>query len=284
MPISFSFTNHADTATLSGGSWLAGAPLTNLQQELISLRARSTNALAASTKIAVDFGNTTTIVRFIAVARHNLSLSATYRIKAGTTVGGTDVYDSGSQDVWPAIYLPQELEWEDDNFWTGQAGADEIDGYPIAGIHDTGANYRARYWTIEFTDTSNADGYVELARLWIGPLWSPVRNYAFGAEFGWESRDTSEYSLGGVVFSEARQPARVLKLSLKALTSTEAYGTLLDAQRRLGTSGQFWVIPELADLAHYFKRNFLARFRRADPITQAFRNIHETALEMEEIL
>jgi hypothetical protein len=284
MAIQFSFYNRADAATLSAGAWAAGAPLTNLQQGLLSLRARSSDALAASTQFRVDFGGTTTIVRLVAVARHNLSLAATYRITAGTTAGASDVYDSGTLDVWPAIYLPEDLEWEANNFWTGQPSADELEGYPISGIHDCGENVLARYWTIYFTDTANADGYVELARLWMGPIWSPQRNYAFGAQFGWESRAVNEYSLGGVMFSEARSPARVLRLSLKALTANEAFGVVLDAQRRLGTNGTFWVLPEPSDTAHYFKRNFLAHFRAFDPLTQAFRSIHETTLEMEEIL
>ncbi len=284
MPIQFSFYNRADAATLSAGSWQAGAPLANLQQEFLSLRARSTNDDAASTQFRVDLGNTTTIVRLLAIARHNLSTDATYRITAGTTAGASDVYDSGTLDVWPAVYLPQELEWEDDNFWTGQIAASETEGYPISLEHDCGENVRARYWTLAFTDTTNPDGYVELARLWMGPIWEPLRSFAYGAAFGWEARDVSEQSLGGVLFHDRRDPARVLRFTLKALTTTEALGAVLDAQRRLGTAGQLWVRPDPADTARAFKRNFLAHSRRVDPITQAFRNLHEVSYELEEIL
>lgn len=284
MPIEFSFYNRSDAATLSAGSWQAGAPLANLQQDFLSLRARSTNDDAASTQFRVDFGNTSTIIRLVAIARHNLTTDATYRITAGTTAGAADLYDSGTLDVWPAVYDPLDLEWEDDNFWTGQITAAEIEGYPISLEHDCGQNIRARYWTVYFTDTSNPDNYVELARLWMGPLWSPERSWSFGAQFGWEPRDTSEQSLGGVLFHERRDPARVLRVTLKALNTTEALGAVLDAQRRLGTAGQLWVRPVPGDTARAFKRNFLARARRADPITQAFLNLHETAYELEEIL
>lgn len=284
MTIQFSFYNRADAAALSGGSWLAGAPLGNLQQSLLSLRARSANALTTSTKISIDLGATNIIVRLVAVARHNLSTAAQFRVTAGTTPGGSDVYDSDWLDVWQPVYLPEDLEWEDDNFWTGIISAEEAEGYPINGFLDTGANYRARYWTIEFDDTANADGYVELARLWMGPIWSPQRNYAFGSSFGWESRTESVYSLGGVAYHDVRDPARVLRLTLKGVTATEAYGALLDAQRRLGTSGELWVVPDPTDLARGFRRNIMARFRKVDPITQAFLNIFESVLELEEIL
>lgn len=284
MTIQFSFYNRADTATLSAGSWLSAAPLANLRQELLSLRARSSNDDAASTQFRIDLGNTSTVARLLAIARHNLSTGATYQVTAGTTAGAADVYDSGTLDVWPAVYLPDDLEWEDDNFWSGQITAAEAEGYPISLIHDCGENIRARYWTVYFTDTSNPDGYVELARLWLGPIWSPQTNYAFGAQFGWEARDASTYSLGGVLFAERRDPARVLQLTLKGLRANEAYGAILDAQRRLGTAGQLWVIPEPGDLTRGFKRNFLAHFRRFDPLTHAFRPLHEFGLELEEIL
>ena len=38
------------------------------------------------------------------------------------------------------------------------------------------------------------------------------------------------------------------------------------------------------DTARRFKRDFLARFRKLDPITQAFHDAHETVLELEEWL
>ena len=171
--IQFQFYSKAPVATLSGGTWLAAAPLANLQQNLLSLRARSSNLLLASTKINIDLGVSNTPVRMIGVARHNLTRDALVRITAGTTPGGTDLYSTGWIPVWPAVYLPEDLEWEDDNFWTGQLSDDEIVGYPSHGMHDALGNIRARYWAIEINDTANPDGYVELAHLRLGTIWSP---------------------------------------------------------------------------------------------------------------
>lgn len=285
-PIQFQFYDEAHNATLSGGSWLAGAPLTNLQVQppQMSLRARSTNDALASTKFQIDLGATPAPFRMVGVARHNLSLDALVRITGGTSPAGSDVFDTGWLDVWPAVYLPEDLEWEDDNFWTGQLSADEIEGYPNAAMADLGANYTARYVTIEFDDTANPDGYVELAHLRLGKLWSPTGNFAPGSSFGWEDRTDSEYSLGGAIYSDVRPSARVLRLTLKRLTRVEGFGKLLDAQRILGTHTPFWVVPSPDDTVRGFKRNFLARFRRVDPITQAFHNVHELVLELEEWL
>ncbi len=285
-PIQFQLYNQAATATLSGGSWLSGAPLTNLQVDppQLSLRARSTNLLLASTKLAIDLGATNLPVRMIGVARHNMTQAALVRITAGTTPGGTDVANTGWVLVWPAVYLPEDLEWEDDKWWTGQLSASEIAGYPNAAMADLQANFTARYWTIEFDDTGNADGYIELAHLRMGTLWSPTYNYARGADFGWEDRTVADRSLGGVIYRETRPPARVLRLTLKNATRVEAFGVLLDAQRRLGTHTPFWVVPSPDDAARRFKRDFLAHFRKADPITQAFYSTHEAPMELEEWL
>ena len=75
--LQLSLTNVADAATLSGGLWLGTAPLANLQQKLLSKVARSVDLLAASTRLDVDLGNASTIVRFVALARHNLTTAAT---------------------------------------------------------------------------------------------------------------------------------------------------------------------------------------------------------------
>jgi hypothetical protein len=284
MTIQLSLTNVADAATLSAGSWLAGAPLANLQQPLLSLRARSTNDDAASTQLRVDLGNTSTVVRFLAVARHNLSTAATYRVTAGTTAGASDVYDSGTLDVWPAVYDQLDLEWEDDNFWDCQITAADADGYPISWTHDCASNIRARYWTIYFIDTSNPANYVELARLWMGPLWSPQVGVAVGDAFSWEPRSVPEYSLGGVAYFDVRAPARVLRFRLPMLSDAEAFGVVLDSQRRVGVHGQIWVIQDPDDLARGFKRNFMCRPRRIDPIVAMMADLQEAGFELEEIL
>ena len=52
---------------------------------------------------------------------------------------------------------------------------------------------------------------------WCSPavptIWSPERNLAPGAQLVWEDRSVSATSLGGVLYSETRPPARVLRLA-----------------------------------------------------------------------
>jgi hypothetical protein len=282
--IGISYSNLSDAATLSGGSWVSTLPLTNLQQVLMAQVARSTNALAASTQFRIDLLATNVNIRLIALVRHNLSINATYRITAGTTAGGNDVYDSGTLQVWPPVFLPGDLEFEYDNWWNGQViDPNQVAGYPAGLWHDAGANYQARYWSVYLTDTANTAGYVQASRLWMGQLWKPPHSFEYGSTIIWEARDIEEMSLGGVLYYDPRPSARVFNFSFGALVDQEAYGIVLEIQRVARNSQQIVVIPDM-DSQYFFKRNMLARLRKMDPLKRLTWKIHSAAFEAEEVL
>jgi hypothetical protein len=281
--IGISFQNLSDAATLSAGSWVSTLPLTNLQDPLMSRVARSTNALAASTLIRLDLLATNVNIRMLGLIRHNFSSAATYTVYAGTTPGGSDVYSSGAQPVWPPVFLPGDLEFEYDSWWLGYAVDSNIANYPSSLWHDAGANYQARYWSIQITDTANAAGYVQISRLWMGQLWQPPHSFEFNSTTIWEARDVEEQSLGGVLFFDPRPSARVFSFSFGALTHQESFGVIFEIQRVAKNSGQVVVIPDMDD-QYFFKRNLLGRLRKMDPIKQLTWKIHSAAFEVEEIL
>lgn len=185
--IQIGWVNYGDTATLSAGSWASTLPLTNMQRRPLSRVARSSDATEASTKFRVNLGSSTPIVRKVGLWGHNITQTGNIRITAGTTAGASDVHDSGWLSVWPAL-APEDLEWEDPNWWFGTLSDSDVEGYPIRFLYDCGDNIQAQYWTVEISDTSNTDGYVEIGRLWMGPFWSPGINYSTGASLGWRWR------------------------------------------------------------------------------------------------
>jgi hypothetical protein len=281
--IGISFQNLSDAATLSGGSWVSTLPLSNLQQTMMSKVTRSTNALTTSTLIRIDLLATNVNVRMLALIRHNFSAAATYTIYAGTTPAGSDVYSSGSLPVWPPVFLPGDLEFEYDSWWMGYAIDSNIANYPSSLWHDAGANYQARYWSIQITDTANSAGYVQMSRLWMGQLWVPPLSFEYGATTIWEARDQEEQSLGGVLYYDSRPSARIFNFSLGALTHQEAFGVVFEIQRVVKNSGQIVVIPDMDD-QYFFKRNLLGRLRKMDPLKQLTWKIHSAAFEVEEVL
>lgn len=282
--LALSYRNYADDATLSGGNWTTTLPLTNVQSRRLTRVARTSTVTASATKFDVDMGSDENVISIIGIFRHSFSQVATYQITAGTSAGVADVYDSGETLVWPTIYLPEDLEWEDNNFWLGTLSDDDIANYPIHLIHDTGQSVRARYWTIQINDDANSAGYVEFGRFWMGPKWTPQINYDYGAALNWEARSESEYTLGGNMFFDERNPARVFSFALSNVTETEAYGTVLDIQRLIRNDREVVLMPDPDDTTRGFKRNFLGRLRRADPITQTLFDRHSIAMEVEELL
>lgn len=278
------YYNYFDTATYSGGSWLAGNPLTNLKIARQGLAARSTNVLAASTKIEVDLLNSTTVIRVLGIMKHNITKTGTVRIRAGTTPGGSDLFDSGFIEIWPRIYSYEDLDFEDLNFWTGQISDAEAESFPIKAIADLGANILARYWGFEFLDTTNPDGYLDIYRLWGGPLWVMRYNPDYGdIAVQWESRDAGQETLGGGRFSQRRKPKRVLSFKLPNLTDGEALGRALDLQRVAGSEGEVLILPDITD-GRKHRLNVHGRLRRWDPVRQMLLNVHETGYEAEEFI
>jgi len=279
-----SYGNLADAATLSGGSWAGALPLANLQDRIQGKVARSTDAAATSTLIDVDLADASKIVRLVGLVRHTCSILATYRITAGTSSGGAEVYDSGTLDVWPAVYSPSDLEWEDDNWWLGTISAEDALAYPVSLWHDTAINSKARYWRIQITDTANPAGYVQAARLWMGRAVSPSIGPRFGAGLTWEARSEEERSLGGTLYFDERPSARVYSFELGALTNDEAMGWALDLQRIAGNSGEVVIIPDPDDAQSRIKRDILGRLRAMDPLTQFSHGYQSTGFTVEELL
>jgi hypothetical protein len=217
--------------------------------------------------------------------KYNFTPQATYQVIGGTTPGASDVYDSGVENVWQRIYQYTDLDFEEENWWTGQISNTEAALYPGKLLHDMAGNYSARYWRIQFSDTANADGYVQVGRLWMGPVWSPARqSYSYGATLGWEPRDRAAVSRSGRRYSERNSAARVFEFQLESMGDAEAFGRVLDMRRLLGSEGQLLVIPDPDDTAQRHRRDILARIRRHSGVRQTFLDLQQTAFELEEWL
>ena len=73
------------------------------------------------------------------------------------------------------------------------------------------ADATGRYDYIEIFDSSNADGYVEIAQLGIGPIdFVPSYNAAYGLKDGFVSFGGKERSSGGTLWTDQQRIARRL--------------------------------------------------------------------------
>ena len=208
--------NHFTTATLSGGSWLADAPLTELQLDDSSRTARSSDALVGSTLLQWDFASAKG-VDGLQFTGHNLSTAAQYRLSLGTTAGASDVYSSGWVDVYAVT--------DDD-----RNGAEHAVMIPFVSAKS------ARYGKIEFDDTANAAGFVELTFAWVGEGWRPAHNAVYGLNDSIVDLSKRERTYGGRVIASTRRKFRKVSFSLPVLTHAEG-DRVHETQRRLGTTG-----------------------------------------------
>jgi hypothetical protein len=122
----------ASTAFTASGA-ATGFPVTNVQEQRLSVRWRTESPTAQS--VIIDLGSAASVT-VAAVGGHNLSASATTTIAGGTSssVFTTAVSITRNADLMLSFFASKTFQ----------------------------------YWKFSITDPTNTDGYIEVGRLWIG--------------------------------------------------------------------------------------------------------------------
>lgn len=280
------WNNECDDATLSGGSWDATLTLANLQDRQLQLTARSTNDDLTSTIINADLGSDNPIIQSMVIVNHNLSINTSlFRIRLSDDVTfATSDYDSGWLDVYESLFTTNNLDWEDSNFWFGKILLDDLQGYSLNIIHLMPETYSNRYVRIEFDDTANTDGYIDLGRLMLAPIQALDINMEYGANIGWIDNSLVSESIGGAEYFDDRSKKRELKFTVGAMGKEESMQRMFELQRRKGTTGEIFVIPDSDDAENMFRESFLGRMTRLTPQTHQLINRYKTAFQIRELL
>jgi hypothetical protein len=283
------FPNLISDATLSGGSWEASLPLTNLQDRRLAKKARTTTNTTAAATVVIDLLAEKPI-RLFALVKNNLtSLDGTYRLRGSNDSGfATTEYDSGEVEVWAAAYETTDLEWEDDNFWDGKPDQEYIydlqETSTLNLIHVLPSIVMARYWKLEITDPSNADGYIEAGRIFISSQWQVTNNIKYGASLGYETNTSVDESLDGTEYFDVRTAYRNFKFELESYDYNEGHSKLLDISRKVGVDKEVFVVPDPDDTANMTRRAFLGRLKTLSPLQYPYYNTNSAAYEVKEIV
>lgn len=276
--------NKADTASIGDGLWYPLLPLANLKTRTIGVVARSDSLALSATKFTADIG-IDGLVRVVGLIGHNFSMDARYRLTASTVSDfSSPVVDTGWLDVWPIVYPPDTLEWENPRYWTGRYTAEEIAGYTPALIHVLSASTQAQFWKVEIDDAPNTAGYVQIGRLFIGDAWQPRINMEYGASLAWETTTQLQEALSGAEFFDRRRPRRIARFVTGSLDENEALASVFEMQRRMGIDGEVIFVYDPADTLHALRRRFMGRLRQLSPIEHPFPAIHSTGWEIQELL
>lgn len=239
------YDNQVDGAVLSGGSWSATYPLTNIQTKFLRQKARSAGTTATFT---LDIGSAQTI-GVIALVGLNLSVSA------DITLSNSNGYSSGVLA----------------GYSSGEFGA-AITASP------------SRYWTITISDAANADGYIEIGRVFLGYAFKPAANINWSPSFTIESRTQSLEALSGPEYFDVRANRRLWRGSWSWLTDQEAYGVLMPLLRSSDIWQEVYLIEEDSDTEYRHQRQFLGRFRAMDAIEWPHLDTHTCGVEIAEVL
>lgn len=228
------YNNHFDTATLSGGVWTV--PLANIQDPVPFTRARSSGLSTTNTKFRIDLGASRS-VRVPCITHTNLSAAGQYKITWYSDAFSTEVGNSG---------------------WALVPGypSDDPDALGASIFHVFDSAVDARYWLVEFDDAGNADGYIEVGRVYMGDTWEPSLNFGENSTEGMAANTPRQNSLGGTGYFNRRRPTRSLAFAFPRLPSSET-ATLRRIRRIANLNEQVVVIPDPDDTTNFFERNFL---------------------------
>lgn len=270
--IMFGFPNRIDQALLSGGGWVAGLPLANVQDRLLSKVARSIDTSEAATQFALDLV-TAKPIRALALIAHNSTFQGRVRIEASHAADFSTLFmDTGWRDIWGGLigapWLIDELEWESENYWYGTYSREEVEGFTATSVQLLPGPAFARFFRVSIRDVNNPAGFFEVGRVFIGEVAQPRVNYSWGGSLGYEIGTTVETALGGAEFSDEREPLRIMRMTLDHLDDAAGFGTFLELVRRAGVSREVLVIPNPADELQGLRRNFIGRIRQPSPLEQ----------------
>lgn len=273
------------TPVVSGGSWLSGLPLANLQDADLSKVARSTNLDSASTLVNIDLG-TDRGIRVWSLLRHNLSLTATLRLTAwGESSHTTLLHDTGTIPAWLTFYPPDSLPWGHPDLWNGLINIEDRAGYMFDFIRAFSDQVIARYWQLVIVDTANPDGYVELGRCILAPAWEPPSDMNYGATVGWESNATTAQTRSGKRWIDETAQWRTATCTLAGMTPGQAMSCVLDMQRRLGKSGEaLFVFDPTDEYQAMWQRSFLCTMVELSPIEYPYFDANTAAFKLQEVL
>lgn len=275
----------ATASVAAYGGWTAGLPAANVLNPKLAKVARSTDATTANTKLRIDLGAPRDI-RLVAVPRSNVSVDGLIRVRLFSDAGySTEVATTGWVDYWADVYEWGARPWGSPGLFSPKFSAEEAAGYPAVWYHVFDALNVARYLEIEFDDTANAAGYLDVARVVVAPAWQATINPIYGqTSIRWESASTVRRSRTGVRIVDRRPGRRFAVCAFDSVSHTEGFTYPFEMARRLDLDGEVFFVTDPADTEQALRRAFLANLRVLPELTYSTFEEFSTVIEIEEVL
>lgn len=216
-------------AALSGGGWDSVANLEYMRDPRPTRRARSSDLQLTNTKFNMAFAEPVSAYGAQIIAT-NLTAGAKYRITwysdaAFTVQSGTSGWiNVGSVIDWTDT--GEWLDWLDPDFWLGSAPFIDPDNYGKDIRHIFDEVTPLQYVIIEFDDTNNPDGFVEIGHAYFGEAYIPTLNIGYEPSFARRSRTSVQEAVSGAAYFSRRGSQREWSIAWPTLPKSEVIGTL----------------------------------------------------------
>lgn len=210
----FPFNRWSDTAlgSISSSGDAAGYAASKTQQRQRSRVWRSSSLSSPSPYLYRDLGAQYRIGG-LALVSHNLTASGQFRVRISNNAAVTDVvYDSGWLFGWEAIFGVDEEPDGADSEFVG------VDGAPFAATISLlpkpvrrlvfaedpyFSEVSGRYIQIDFDDTDNGDGYIEIAYVYAGIVVELEKSMAYGWQIWREEQARVKRAASGQLWMDS---------------------------------------------------------------------------------
>lgn len=206
---------------------------------------------------------------------------------AGTgthTVLGRIVYDSGIEDVWPVVFGTGDLEWEDDNWWTGKYSEIALEGRTWNRPFYLGFNHLCRTILVEIVDPGNAAGHVQVGMCEIAQGWPLGVNFDWGAKYGHRFRTLTSEAFGGAKYFTRRNKPRVFQGAVSSMNRDEALTRMFDGFDQADLDTPFLWFPHPDEPLHWLRNTYLARLTDPGLFSYANFDADGVPLSLEEVI
>jgi len=289
--IIFGLDNYVDVATVTAGSEASSMPVTNLQDDIMSVRYRSAGINASNTYIDIDLLSEREF-SLLGVFNHDTSRLSTYRwlVTTGAGATGDTIYDSntanpGGLQFWERFYSTLSRRWEQPHMWYGQIDDDEASTYTQKSFHILDEVIFGRYLRLYIDDSTSGKAYFQLGRIYIGPREQLPYNFVWGSSEGAIDSSPRMTTLGGATIKDRRAIRRKATYRINEVREEENKNwrsLFKQIQNRIGKTKQIVVIPRPDNAIETSFNAMMCSQSEINDVVYNFPKVSSTSITVEE--
>lgn len=181
-----------------------------------------------------------------------------------TTAVVSSVYNGDWEDWWNAAYTLETQSWPLES-WDGKLTDEQAQHFPRQWFKVFSTSVLGQYVRTIIEDTTNADGYLELAELFISGGWYGDVYLELGASLGYQSTTTMGRSKSNAKHFNRGVEYRQAVFTVPNVATNPAMQSAQDLVKRVGLHRQVYLVLDVDDAANRHRLCFIGHLSRLDP-------------------